>query len=262
MKNIKNVINWKLYLVLFSITFVSIIAVLPYAFTLAAETLKQVSVPLPIIVIVSIIQSSILFAIILFFWLLLSKKLGLSPIILEEYIITRKLPLNIKSLLKTSIIFGIIAGISIIILDYIFTISGSDISLWSWQMPPFRMGILASLYGGISEEILLRLFFMSFLIWLLSLLKKSNENILNNNYIMWSSIIISSVLFGLWHLPITWSVTTITFLVVLRAIVLNGVWGIIFGRLYWKKGFESAVISHFSADIVLHAIFPLLLFFI
>ena len=31
MKNIKNIINWKLYLVLFSVTFVSIIAILPYA---------------------------------------------------------------------------------------------------------------------------------------------------------------------------------------------------------------------------------------
>jgi hypothetical protein len=35
---------------------------------------------------------------------------------------------------------------------------------------------------------------------------------------------------------------------------LNGVLGVAFGRLYWKKGLESAMIAHFSADIVLHVI--------
>jgi len=40
---------------------------------------------------------------------------------------------------------------------------------------------------------------------------------------------------------------------------LNGIGGIIFGWLYWKKGLESAMISHFSADIVLQVIFPFVL---
>ncbi|PKL71234.1 MAG: CPBP family intramembrane metalloprotease, partial [Methanobacteriales archaeon HGW-Methanobacteriales-2] len=52
---------------------------------------------------------------------------------------------------------------------------------------------------------------------------------------------------------------TITPMVIARAIVLNGIGAIIFGWLYWKKGLESAMISHFSADIVLHVMFPLIL---
>jgi len=48
--------------------------------------------------------------------------------------------------------------------------------------------------------------------------------------------------------------TTIT-----EAIVNNGVIGIIFGWLYWKKGLESAMIAHFSSDVVLHLIVPLIL---
>jgi membrane protease YdiL (CAAX protease family) len=59
------------------------------------------------------------------------------------------------------------------------------------------------------------------------------------------------------HLPVTSQITALTGTVVIRAIVLNGIGGIIFGWLYWKKGLESAMIAHFSADIVLHIIFPL-----
>jgi len=46
--------------------------------------------------------------------------------------------------------------------------------------------------------------------------------------------------------------------VVTRAIVLNGLAGIVWGWLYWKSGLEAAMVSHFSADIVLHVIWPLL----
>lgn len=48
--------------------------------------------------------------------------------------------------------------------------------------------------------------------------------------------------------------TLLTPILIVRTIILNGIGGIIFGWLYWKKGLESAMISHFSADIVLHVI--------
>jgi ABC-type antimicrobial peptide transport system permease subunit len=46
-------------------------------------------------------------------------------------------------------------------------------------------------------------------------------------------------------------------LVILRAVVLNGVIGIACGYLYFTRGLESAVLSHFSADMVLHVLFAL-----
>jgi membrane protease YdiL (CAAX protease family) len=45
---------------------------------------------------------------------------------------------------------------------------------------------------------------------------------------------------------------------VTRIILLNALGGIVFGCLYWKKGLEAAIIAHFSADIVLHVLLPLL----
>ena len=66
-------------------------------------------------------------------------------------------------------------------------------------------------------------------------------------------------MFGIGHLPITADLMTLTPLIVFRALLLNGIGGVIFGWLYWKKGLESAMIAHFSADIVIYVFLPLIL---
>jgi membrane protease YdiL (CAAX protease family) len=46
----------------------------------------------------------------------------------------------------------------------------------------------------------------------------------------------------------------LTPIIVLRTLVLNGLLGIAFGHLYRTRGLESAMISHFSADLLLHVV--------
>ena len=75
---------------------------------------------------------------------------------------------------------------------------------------------------------------------------------------MWLAIVLAAIIFGIGHLPAVLAITTPTTLLIARIIILNAIGGIIFGWLYWKKGLESAMISHFSADIVLHIIVPLI----
>jgi hypothetical protein len=36
-----------------------------------------------------------------------------------------------------------------------------------------------------------------------------------------------------------------------RALVLNGIAGIVFGYLYWRHGLEAAMIGHMSAHLVM-----------
>ena len=72
---------------------------------------------------------------------------------------------------------------------------------------------------------------------------------------MWIAIVLVAVAFGLAHLPATAAVgLELNALVVSRAIVLNGLGGIVFGWLYWRRGLESAMVSHFTTDVVLHVI--------
>jgi len=53
------------------------------------------------------------------------------------------------------------------------------------------------------------------------------------------------------------SLVPLTPLVILRTVVMNGLLGIVLGWLYWKRGLEAAMISHFSADIILHVLLAL-----
>ena len=227
-------------------------AVLPYAFTLQHEIIAKTGQPLTTIVLASIAQTAVLLAIAIFFGLKLTNSLNL-PLFApfdSEGATKEKLP----AFLRLTISAGIITAILIILGDKIFgqylpqlTVVNGQVAIWKT--------LLAALYGGIVEEILMRLFVMSLFAWVIAKIFKVAEPA-KNSPVIWTAIIISSVLFGLGHLPITAALTAITPLVIARAIVLNGIGGLVFGWLFWKKGLLYGMASHFTADIFLLAILP------
>ena len=76
---------------------------------------------------------------------------------------------------------------------------------------------------------------------------------------MWFAIVVTAILFGAGHLPATAALTALTPLVVARALLLNGLGGLVFGWLYAKHGLLAAMLAHFCADLVLHVAVPILL---
>jgi len=114
-------------------------------------------------------------------------------------------------------------------------------------------GALTFLYCGIVEEVLLRLFVMSLLVWVFTRVSGKRSPIPTTYYVC--AIVLAAVLFGLAHLPATSSLFGgLTPLLVVRAILGNGLLGIWFGYLYWKKGLEYAIAAHMCGDIFLHLI--------
>jgi len=130
-------------------------------------------------------------------------------------------------------------------------LASADMNIALWKR------FTASFYGGITEELLMRLFIMSGLVWLLRFLWHTPEGTPATG-VVWAAIIITAILFGLGHLPATKMITALTPLIITRAIILNGLVGILCGWLFWKHGLIAAMTAHFSADIVLHVITPLL----
>ncbi|MFO8077339.1 MAG: CPBP family intramembrane glutamic endopeptidase [Thermoplasmatota archaeon] len=257
MKN-KPVINWKIFWILYTASIIGIIAIMPYALTLQADLLKDISFPMSFLIAISIGQSALMFFFLTFVGLYLSEKTGFDIPLIKHFLHKKELKEKLGSLIGISIGFGILAAVLIIAGDYILALIQPTSLNQSNTIPPVWQGFLTSFYGGINEEIMLRLFFMSFLVFLFIKIKKTSDG-QASSLVIWIAILISATLFGLLHLPFTASITTITPVIILRAIILNAIGGIIFGWLYWKKGLESAMISHFSADIVLHAILPLFL---
>lgn len=250
--------NWKLFIILLIASLFGVVAVMPYTLTLQGGLIENSPVPLYVLLGAQLIQSIILFSITIFIGLNLVKKVGLNLPIIEGWLEGKEVKNYLKSILGVSVGLGILAGILIIGLDYLFSFIGVPINLTQTSInPPAWQGLLASFYGGINEEILLRLFLMTLIAWVLFKIKKTEDEKPTNTG-MWLAIILAAVIFGAGHLPAVMSLTTLTPLVIIRTVILNCVGGIIFGWLFWKKGLESAMISHFSADIVLHVIVPLI----
>ena len=264
----KNLINWKIFFILLAACVVSSLLVIPYTLALTSSKTEIT----PVILILSAAQNLVLFAVAAFLGLLLSKQTSMGLLFLQAALGRKNQhtptqssaqgyePTNqtkeFKSILIPSVGLGVMAGILIILLSIplnklIPELQIPEISISAWK------AFLASFYGGIAEEVLLRLFLVSLFVWISFKIKKTKDGLPTNSGI-WLSIVLSAVIFGLGHLPATSQILPLTGFVITRAIVLNGIGGIIFGWLYWKKGLESAMIAHFSADIVLHVITPII----
>ncbi len=193
----------------------------------------------------TLINPSIFLIIATIIGVLLYDKVNLKIPILEQYIYKEKKS-QIWSILKYGIIGGIIAGILIILITNLSkNFLPTNFIEWSNTFQPNIITKL--LYGGITEEILVRFGVMTLIIWTLYKIFKNKKPI-----IYWTGIFISSIIFGLAHLPIVYGfLGTATVEVVVYIVLANSIGGIIFGWLYWKKGLETAIIAHIFTHIIL-----------
>lgn len=249
--------SWKEYIILAIAGLLGAIASLPTAWSTITETAATANVPVQLLVGGQILQSAIWMLLAVGIGLLLSRKTGLGAPILEGYLNGETVGAKLRSHILPSVLPGVLSAIAVKALDVWFFIPRmSGFSSVISQTTGWR-GFLASFYGGITEEILSRLFVLTLLAWILSWFSHTN-NQQPSRTAMWLAILGSAILFGLGHLPATLVNNQFSLMILARAIVLNGLPGTIFGYLYWKRGLESSMMSHFSSDLIVHFILPLL----
>ncbi|HUR96735.1 MAG TPA: CPBP family intramembrane glutamic endopeptidase [Pyrinomonadaceae bacterium] len=109
------------------------------------------------------------------------------------------------------------------------------------------------LYGGFTEEILLRWGVMTVLVWLLWRVLQLGAGHPRGVFVV-GAIVVSAILFGAGHLPIASALAGgLTLPIVIYVIVANSLFGIAAGFLYWRRGLEAAMIAHMFAHVVLIA---------
>ena len=105
----------------------------------------------------------------------------------------------------------------------------------------------------------MRLLLMSLFSWLLWKLFRRKAAQPPVSVLIWGNIL-SALLFALGHLPAAAGIFGgITVLVLVRTILLNGVFGVAFGWLYRKYGIQYAMIGHAGTHIISKLIWLLLL---
>jgi membrane protease YdiL (CAAX protease family) len=252
--------NWRLFFLLWGASVIGIVLVLPYGLAMIPANLSSKLPPLHVLVPLQVAQGAIFLGLLTLAGLFFANRIGLSAPILEAWIEGQGIRTRLNSILAPSVLIGVLGTLLILALELaVFQpairhenpTSASALSLWI--QPPAWKGLLASFYGGIDEEILLRLFALSLFAWLGRFVHRKPDGRPSVS-VLWVANIIAAVLFGLGHLPMTSIMVPLTPLIIVRAVVLNGLLGIGFGYLYFTRGLESAMLSHFSADLLLHVV--------
>ncbi len=117
------------------------------------------------------------------------------------------------------------------------------------------------LYGGVVEEILMRLFLMSLfalLIWKLFFRNSKKDKI--PQIVFAAANILAAVLFAAGHLPATVGIFgELSPMIVFRCFLMNGAFGAVFGEMYCRYGIQYAMFSHAGCHIISKLIWIILI---
>ena len=155
-----------------------------------------------------------------------------------------------KKPLLITLIIAVIGGIVLILSDIWFFGQYSKPILDSYAIRPTIPYMIASvIYGGIIEEVMLRLFMLSAIAFLLHKVFGKNAEKPTTGILVAANIV-AAALFAAGHLPATFSILGSSPMIIVRCFLLNGGFGLLFGYLYRKYGLRYSMIAHAGCHIV------------
>jgi hypothetical protein len=175
----------------------------------------------------------------------LYKRANLSVPIIER-LLGSKQKIDVMNILSYGAVGGILSGILLTLVSVLFNpiLPTEFLELGESLKPTLAARFL---YGGLTEEVLMRFGLMTFLVWVTSKIFKDL-----NPLVYWIGIILAALVFAVGHFPIAFhAVGTPSSMLLLYILIGNTIGGVIFGWLYWKKGLESAFIAHILAHVVM-----------
>lgn len=226
--------------------------VLPYTLALYPAQTARLPVPLGVLALASAGQSLVMLLLLSWLGLRLGEPLGLGSPLARALIERQPVPAVPRTLLGAGAA-GLLTGGVLLLLDRCFAPLLPALAQGALPAVALWKCLLASFYGGITEELLLRLFLMTLLAWLLWRVFWRRQQPVPPA-VFWVAILVAAVLFGAAHLPAAQGLWPLTGRVVVRTLVLNALGGVVFGYLYWRRGLEHAMLAHLCADLVLHGI--------
>ncbi|HSC08376.1 MAG TPA: CPBP family intramembrane glutamic endopeptidase [Steroidobacteraceae bacterium] len=215
------------------------------AVTVAIGVLPQLSAKMPLpaplwlITLASVFQSALLVALAVWSGTALAPAVGLRAPAFEAAA-TRQ---PVMPALKPQILPGFAAGVlgGFLLFASLGLSPAAIAALQDQFTPPLYARML---YGGITEEVLLRWGLMAAFTWLAWRFFQGKRGAVHPA-LTWLAIAVSALLFGVGHLPVaSYLIGSLNPSVVLFVVGLNATFGLLFGWLFWRRGLESAMIAH------------------
>lgn len=193
----------------------------------------------------SLVQSGVLLALAAWSGAVLSAPLGLRAPVTEAALSGSSIWGAAKPQIIPGALIGLVAGVVLLI---------------AGQAAPRELRSVGSafhlpasarlLYGGITEEILMRWGLMTLVAWLAWRFLQRRNGSLHLKY-MTAAVLIAALLFGIGHLPAAAAMgLDLSPAVVAYVLIGNTVPGLLFGLSYWRWGLESAFLAHAMAHLV------------
>ena len=254
MRRLLTGLNWKAFGVLWVAGLLGVVAILPFMMELLGSNIfgqrAEPELPMSLVLTLALLQNGILLAVTILIGMVLSERIGLRMPLIQAWT-TGKQPSAARAFVLPALLAGAAVGTILVAIEVLVFLRHLPPAMHQLFAIPLWKRLLGSvLYGGITEELIMRLFLLSLVAWICGRWWKTPGG-LPTSGAFWIAIVLVAILFGLGHLPATAAITPLTPTLIFRALVLNGIAGIVFGYLYWRHGLEAAMIGHMSAHIVL-----------
>jgi hypothetical protein len=241
-------VKWKIAALLLLAALPGVVATSWIALPLLVEA-SQNLVPLRTLQIATAIQSTVLVLIAALIGASLAPRVGLAAPVITAIassggVIDAMRPQLVPGLVGGAIGAAVILGFSAFAPEFLMAIQPER---------PLPL-VVRVLYGGITEEVLIRWGLMTAMVW-------AGWKVLNRDLqqpssgVMWTAIAVSALAFGVSHLPsVAQSLPTLSVSVVAYITIGNALFGLVAGYLFWRYGLEAAMVAHASAHVLAFAI--------
>lgn len=247
----KSSITLKRFGALFALGFLGILGLLVTILNdpLYAEQADEIGTSVELLAVATGVELSLLLTVAVLVGLYLAPHLGFQSHVLNRISKNTRIAPALRSELPPALGGGLLVGLVLVVGERVAPeiVEGQpemavDLLI---QSIPLRL-----LYGGITEELLLRWGVMMVLVFILwKVAGRSGDR--PSSKIVWTAIVGAAVLFGVMHLPTAIPVYgPLTPEVIGFVVGLNTIGGIVFGWLFWRYSLEAAMIGHGFAHIV------------
>ena len=233
-----------------------IVALVGYIYFTTPVTAVPPGLSLPLLAVLSAINPLLLLAVACLLGAYAAPRVGL-----QSYVINQRTDSGIwqhlREEVKLAVGVGILGGVLIVVLDAMmmpFVAQDLPQSVLGATRPSlldvFAYIPVRFLYGGVTEELMLRFGLMSVLVfvgWRITGRRAAGPR----PVVVWTAIVVAAVLFGIGHLPALAQSVDLTPELVARTVLLNAVAGVLFGWLYWRRSLEAAILAHASFHLPL-----------
>ena len=245
---------WRVLWVLLAAAVCGVLALMPYVLVLferVARDASGVQVSGAGFVTMQVLHLTLIFGMAVSFGLLLARRVGLRLPLLSR--LEGESVEQPRGALRAAVIAGVAVGAYTVLALYGFVLP--RIPQWpSEATMPLWTRFLICIYGAVNEELLMRLFLLSLLLWIMQKIVRSEGRPHGASF--WIANTLGAVIYGAAYLPAAAAVVQVTTFVALSIVGVKAVAGLVFGQLFRKYGLETAMLAHFVSDILIHVIGP------